>query len=201
METERFKRAKHIFRSRGGVMRMAEALRAGVGQATLYAMHDKGVLERLSRGLYRLVSLPAMEAPDLVTVTARVPRGVICLISALAYHELTTQVPHRVDIAIARGSEPPRVNYPPIQVYWFSGDAFTTGIKTPVIDEQRIRVYSAEKTIADAFKDRNKIGLDVAIESLRMWRERQGSRFAKILEHARTCRVERVIMPYLEAIA
>lgn len=182
-------------------MRMAEALRAGVSQATLYAMHDKGVLERLSRGLYRLVALPSMEAPDLVTVTARVPKGVICLISALAYHELTTQIPHRVDIAIARGSEPPRVNYPPIQVYWFSGEAFTMGIETPVIDEQRIRIYSAEKTIADAFKFRNKIGLDVAIESLRMWRERHGARFAKILEHARTCRVERVIMPYLEAIA
>lgn len=180
---------------------MAEALRAGVSQATLYAMHDKGVLERLSRGLYRLVALPSMEAPDLVTVTARVPKGVICLISALAYHELTTQIPHRVDIAIARGSEPPRVNYPPIQVYWFSGEAFTMGIETPVIDEQRIRIYSAEKTIADAFKFRNKIGLDVAIEALRTWRGQRGAKFAKILEHARTCRVERVIMPYLEAIA
>ena len=182
-------------------MRMSDALRAGVSRSTLYALRDKGILERLSRGLYRLASLPGMEAPDLVTVAARVPNGVICLISALAHHELTTQIPHQVDVAVARGSERPRVSYPPIQVYWFSGAAFTAGVETVVLDEQRVKIYSAEKSIADAFKYRNKIGLDVAIESLRTWRERHGARFSKILEHARTCRVERVMMPYLEAIA
>jgi hypothetical protein len=104
-------------------------------------------------------------------------------------------------LAIARGSERPRVDYPPIHVYWFSGKAFTEGIETTVFDEQRIRIYGAEKTIADVFKYRNKIGLDVAIEALRTWRSQRGARFAKILEHARTCRVERVIMPYLEDIA
>ncbi len=197
---ERFKDAADIFRSNGGTLRMSEAVQAGISRRTLYAMRDAGVLERLTRGVYRLASLPGLSAPDLVAVASRVPNGVVCLISALAFHELTTQVPHAVDIAIARGTEKPRINYPPVQVYWFSGDAFGKGIETQTIDGIKVRAYGAEKSIADVFKYRNKIGMDVALEALRTWRSRRRPNIKRLLEYAKICRIERVIRPYLEAM-
>ena len=197
---ERFKDAVAVFRGAGGTLRMSEAIGAGISRRTLYAMRDAGVLDHLSRGIYRLASLPGLSAPDLVVVANRVPHGVVCLISALAFHDLTTQVPHAVDVAIARGAEKPRIDYPPVRVYWFSGDAFERGIETPSIDGKQVRIYNAEKSIADAFKYRNKIGTDVALEALRTWRSRRASSIERLLEYGRICRVERVIRPYLEAM-
>lgn len=197
----RFKTAVSAFRRNGGILRMSDAIRSGISRKTLYAMHDHGVIERLSRGVYRLASLPGLEAPDLVAVSTRIPNGVVCLISALSFHELTTQVPHAVDVAIARGSEKPRIDYPPVDIYWFSGQAFTAGIESPRVDDKKIRIYCAEKSIADAFKYRNKIGMDVALEALRTWRGRRASKIERLLEFARICRVERIVRPYLEAVA
>jgi len=179
---------------------MSEAVDAGISRRTLYALRDEGLLEQLSRGVYRLASLPGLEAPDLLAVAARVPNGVVCLISALAFHDLTTQIPHAVDVAIARGAAKPRVDYPPVNVYWFSGEAFTSGIETVTIDDKPIRVYGAEKSIADAFKYRNKIGMEVALEALRSWRTQRTSNVERLLRFGRICRVERVISPYLEAM-
>lgn len=190
-----------IFRKRGGVLRMSEALAAGLNRRSLYALRDAGTIVELSRGVYRLASLPDLEAPDLVTVASRVPRGVVCLISALAYHELTTQIPHAVDMALPRGAAKPRIDYPPVNFYWFSGPAFTSGIETHAVDRQKLRVYSAEKSVADAFKYRNKLGIDVALEALRTWRARRGGVIERLLEQARACRVERVMRPYLESLA
>lgn len=190
-----------LFREKGGVVRMSEALQAGISRKTLYGLLDNGLVERISRGVYRLTSLPGLSSPDLVAVAARVPNGVICLISALAFHELTTQIPHAVDIAISYGTRAPRVDYPPINVYRFSGEAFTASIQTPLVDGKRLRIYGPEKSIADAFKCRNKIGLDVALEALRTWRSRRRQKnLHHILEYARVCRVERILRPYLEAL-
>jgi predicted transcriptional regulator of viral defense system len=197
---ERFKEAANVFRNNGGILRMSEAVQAGISRRTLYAMRDEGVLEQLSRGVYRLASLPGLEAPDLVAVATRIPNGVVCLISALAFHDLTTQIPHAVDVAIARGAEKPRIDYPPVNVYWFSGDAFTSGIETHTIDGKLVRVYGPEKSIADAFKYRNKIGMEVALEALRTWRARRESNIERLLDYARICRVERIMRPYLEAM-
>jgi len=198
--TDRFKAASQIFHRHGGTLRMSEAIRSGISRRTLYAMRDTGELERLSRGVYRLASLPRLSAPDLVTVASRIPNGVVCLISALAFHELTTQVPHAVDVAVVRGTEKPRVNYPPVRVYWFSGEAFDSGIETHALDGSKVRVYSKEKSIADTFKYRNKIGMDVALEALRTWRSQRRPHVERLLGFARICRVERVIRPYLEAM-
>ena len=178
---------------------MSEVLRAGLSRRTLYAMRDQGILTQLSRGVYRLASLPELGAPDLVTVCTRISRGVICLISALAFHELTTQIPHAVDVALPRGASIPRIDYPPITVYWFSGTAFTAGVETHTVDGHTIRVYSPEKTVADVFKYRNKLGMDVALEALRIWRSKRRAPIEHLLEHARVCRVESVMRPYLEA--
>ena len=197
---ESIKVAAEIFRQRGGILRMSEALQAGISRKTLYSMHDEDLLERLSRGVYRLTSLPGLEAPDLVAVATRIPNGVVCLISALAFHDLTTQIPHAVDIALARGAEKPRIDYPPVNTYWFSGEAFTGGVQTPNIDGKRIRVYAMEKSIADAFKYRNKIGIEVPLEALRTWRSRRQSKVEQLIKYARVCRVERVIRPYVEAM-
>ncbi len=103
---------------------MAEALRLGISRRTLYVMRDAGTVEAVSRGLYRLASLDPLAYPDLVIVARRVPHGVLCLISALAFHEFTTQVPHVVDVALERGKTKPRVDYPPTRFFWFAGPAF-----------------------------------------------------------------------------
>jgi predicted transcriptional regulator of viral defense system len=195
-----FPRERAIFRAHGGTLRMSEAIRLGMSRHELYGMRDAGVLEQVSRGLYRLHDLPALGSPDLVTIAKRVPQGVVCLISALAYHELTTQVPHEVYVALVKGSEAPRIDYPPVRLFWFSGAAFTEGIETRKVDGLPVRIYSPEKTIADCFKFRNKLGMDVVLEALKLWRERRGRHVQALLTHARHCRVERVMRPYLEAL-
>src|SRR5438105_15491898 len=120
-----FAKEQDAIRSRGGLVRMSHALRLGISRKTFYAMRDAGVLEQLSRGLFRLRDLPPLGSPDLVIVATRVPEGVICLVSALSFHELTTHVPHEVDVAIERGKKnPPRTDQSPVRVLQFSGDAF-----------------------------------------------------------------------------
>ena len=191
--------AKKIFQRHNGILKTGEALSQGIHRRTLYAMRDEGVLERLDRGLYRLADLPPLSDPDLVTVARKIPQSVICLISALHFHNITTQIPHAVSIAVNRGTEPPRLAFPPIQIYWFSGDAFTAGVEQHSIENTMIRVYSAEKTLADCFKYRNKIGMDTVLEALELYRERIKPKPRKLIEFARICRVEKTMRPYLEA--
>lgn len=198
--SDSFQRAIDIFRERGGVLRASEALRAGIHPRTLYAMRDAGVIERLSRGLYRLVETPSLGNLDLVTVALKVPKGVICLVSALAFHNLTTQVPHEVYIALPRDSREPHLQYPPLQVFEFSGEAYSAGIETHELDGVPVRIYSPEKTLADCFKYRNKLGLDVAIEALKLYAERRNVEADEIMRFARICRVANVMRPYLEAV-
>lgn len=197
---DRFKKARNIFHRHGGVLRMSEALYAGIHRRMLYSMLEAGVIEQLSRGLYRLADLPPLGNPDLVSVSLKIPNGVICLISALAYHEITTQVPHEVYVALDRGTEAPRLNHPPLRVFWFSGESFTVAIEKHKIDSVPVRIYSPEKTIADCFKYRNKIGLDIAIEALKLYRERKRFRGDDLVKFSKVCRVEKIMRPYLEAL-
>ena len=157
-------------------------------------------LEQLGRGLYRLADAPPLSHPDLVAVSRRAPRAVVCLISALAYHGLTIEVPHAVYLAISRDSEPPRIEYPPVRVFRFGPRAFARGVETHDLDGVPVRIYSREKTLADCFKYRNLVGLDTALEALRRYREQGRVDVDAVLRNARACRVERVIRPYLEAI-
>ena len=198
--SKNFERAHQIFRDRGGVLKTGEALSAGIHPRTLYEMQRMGIVEKLTRGLYRLTDLPPLGNPDLVSVSMKIPNGVVCLISALAYHEITTQVPHEVYVALERGTEAPRLAHPPIRIFWFSGQAFTHGIETHKMDGVPVRIYSPEKTIADCFKYRNKIGLDTAIEALKLYREKKRFKSEDLMQSARTCRVEKVIRPYLEVL-
>lgn len=193
-------KARRLFRRHGGTLHTAEALRLGVHPRTLYAMRDSGILETISRGLYRLAELPPPGNPDLVTVAHKIRNGVICLISALSFHELTTQIPHEVYIAVKQGSEPPRLSYPPIRLFWFSGDVYSEGVEIHKVGGVPLRIYSPEKTVADCFKHRNKIGIEVALEALKAYRRRRSFNVDKLLHSARVCRVEKIMRPYLEAI-
>jgi len=193
--------AINIIGSRHGMIRMADAVRAGVHRNTLYQMVDDNLLERVSRGLYRLADAPPLGNPDLVTVAAKIPKGVICLISALSLHELTTQIPHEVSIAISRNTTTlPRLDYPPIRSFRFSGNAFTEGIERVKIDGFEIPVYCREKTIADCFKFRNQIGLDTVIEAIKFYKDQPKRNVQALLNYAAICRVSKMIRPYLESI-
>jgi|SRR5581483_4611838 len=200
MSTATFAKERRIFQQSGGVLRTSAALRAGIHPRALYEMRDKGIVEQIGRGLFRLASLPPPSNPDLLTVAAKVPAGVICLISALAFHELTTQIPHEVHIALPRGAEPPRLPHPPLRLFWFTGPAFSEGIELHKQDGINLRVYSAEKTLADCFKYRNKLGLDTVLEALRLYRGRGRPKVNELMKFARICRVEKVMRPYLEAM-
>lgn len=196
----RFDRAVAIFKKHGGILRTAQALRAGIHPSTLYAMRDSGALEVVSRGVYRLAGGTPPGNPDLLTVAIRVPGGVICLISALAFHDLTTQIPHAVHVALPRGAEEPRLDHPPIATYRFSGEAFTEGVETHKLDGVPVRVYNPEKTLADCFKFRNKVGLDTVVEAVRLYRAGGKVEVDELMRYAAICRVTKIIRPYLEAL-
>ena len=192
-------RPEKTFRKHGGQLRMSEAIAHGITRYMLYSLRDKGVIEHVSRGIYRLVELPPISNPDLVTVSLRFPNAVICLVSALAYHDITTQIPHDVSVAVPRDSRVPSLDYPPIQAHRFSNEAYKFGIEEHLIDGVPIKVYSPEKTLADCFKFRNKIGMDVVLEALRLYKTRKKFDLGKLLKYAKICRVEKVMQPYLEA--
>ncbi len=179
---------------------MAEALREGIHRRTLYAMRDSGEVEALARGLYRLADAQPLANPDLVTVAAKVPHAVVYLISALSFHEITTQIPHEVCIAIPRNSEPPRLEHPPIRVVRLSPSPYETGIEMHKIDGVAVKVFSREKTLADCFKHRNTIGLDTVLEAVRLYKEQGRVNVDAILHCAGVCRVAEVARPYLEAL-
>lgn len=196
----RFDRAVVVFKKHGGILRTAQAIRAGIHPSTLYAMRDDGTLEIVSRGVYRLADSDPLGNPDLVTIATRIPLGVVCLISALSFHELTTQIPHEVHVALSRGAEEPRLDHPPIRAYRFSGEAFTEGVEIHKFDGVSVRIYNPEKTLADCFKFRNRIGLDTVVEAIRFYRERRRVKVDDLMRYASICRVKKIIRPYLEAI-
>jgi len=194
-------KARRVFTKYGGMLRTSKAIRLGVHPRTLYALRDSGEIEQVGRGLYRLSSAPPLSSPDLVPIAIRIPRAVVCLISALAHHGLTTQVPHSVDLALPSHAQIPKIDGVPLRVFWYSEPSFSAGIETFKMDEVPVRIYSPEKTIADCFKYRNKVGLDIAIEALRTYRERHKRPNRRALIHyAQVCRVEKIMRPYLEAI-
>ena len=193
------KRPEEIFLKAGGQLRMSEAIKHGITRYMLYSLRDKGVIERVSRGIYRLVNLPPISNPDLVTVSLHFPNAVICLVSALAYHDITTQIPHAVSVAIPKDSRMPSLDYPPIQAHKFSNEAYKSGIEEHMIDGVPVKVYNPEKTLADCFKFRNKIGMDVVLEALKLYKTRKKFDLGELLKYARICRVEKVMRPYLES--
>ncbi len=200
MTTEPTRHAVDAFRERRGILRTKDALALGIHPRTLYRLRDEGVLQQISRGVYRLAAMPDLSHPDLVTVALRVPRAVVCLVSALAYHDATDEVPHEVQIALPRGTKAPRIDHPPLRVFWFSAPALSEGVQVVEVDGVALRIYDLPKTVVDCFRFRNKLGLDVAVDALNQAIRSKGVRPADVLRYARRCRIESVILPYVEAI-
>lgn len=192
--------ALHTFETHGGILSTSQALRLGIHPRTLYALRDEAKLERMERGLYRLARSKPLGNPDLVTVALKVPKGVVCLISALAFHRMTTQIPHAVYLAIPANDQAPALQHPPLRLFWYSKAVYENGIVQEKLDGTQIRVYSPEKTLADCFKYRNKLGIDVCVEALNLYRRRGQMKMDLIERYAKLCRVERVMRPYLEAV-
>jgi predicted transcriptional regulator of viral defense system len=198
--TSTAERALSIFRAHGGVLKTQNAMKLGIHPRTLYALRDGQLLERLDRGLYRAADGKPLGNPDFVTVALKVPKGVICLISALAFHQMTAQVPHAVYLAISANDQAPALRYPPLRLFWYSKTAFEDGVTAVDMDGINVRIYSAERTLADCFKYRNKIGIDVCVEALNLYHRRGRMKLDRLEHYAKLCRVERVMRPYMEAI-
>ena len=193
-------KAIELLQNEKGVLCTADMLHMGIHPRTLYKLRDTGVLEQLSRGVYRLASQEPIEHLDLVIVAARSPKAVICLVSALSFHQLTTQIPHSVSIALPRGTETPRIDYPPISVHRLSHESLSAGIEKHSIDGVTIQIFNPEKTIADCLKFRNQIGMDIALEALKLYLKQKQFDITALLEYGRICRVEKIMKPYLEAL-
>ncbi len=186
---------------RKGMLRASDLDAIEAPRVILTRLTTAGLLDRVGRGLYRLPGDPGSENESLAAIALKVPQAVFCLLTALQFHELTTQLPREVWIAMPRGSHAPRIDYPPIKMVQMTGEAYTDGIEEHVRDGVTLRVYSAAKTVVDCFKHRNKIGIDVALEALRDLRTQRKATTDDIWRHARTGRVANVMRPYLEALA
>lgn len=184
---------------RDGIARTRDLEEAGVSRTAIRRLCDRGELVRVARGLYRLPGAPQTERQDLAEAASRVPDGVICLLSALRFHGLTTQNPFEVWMAIDRKAWRPRVAHPPLRLFYLSGPPLKEGVEEHEISGVKVRVFSAAKTVADCFKFRNKIGIDVAVEALREYRRTHPKHLDAIWRFAQVDRVTRVIQPYLEA--
>ncbi len=192
-------RVKSLFRERGGVLRTRDALRLGVNPRILYAMRDGGLLHTLTRGVYHLPEVPLRGPDDWIAIAHRVPKARICLISALAFHDLTTQIPHVVYCAVPRNAHRPKIGQPPVRYFIFSQACYEDGVEYHEVSGTRLAVYSPEKTLADCFKYRNQLGMDTVLEALRLYRERKPLNVKALLAHARVCRVHNILTPYIEA--
>lgn len=183
-----------------GILRAADVEDVGISRNYLYRMHREGLLRRCGLGLYTLPEAPLTEHSSLAEVAKRVPNGVICLISALSYHDITTQIPHEIWLTVPRGAWRPEMEYPPLNLTYVTGRAYSYGIEKHVMNGVTVNIYSPAKTVADCFKFRNKIGLDIAIEALReAWRSRKVT-IDELVEAAKVDKVSKIILPYLEAI-
>jgi len=189
-----------FLKKRGGMVSYKEIIKAGFNKAFLRNNLDSGQIQKVDRALYRLSDDFTLSTPDLVAVSIKVSKGVVCLLSALAFYEVTSEIPHHINIAIPRGAWANKINYPPVKFYHFASKAWKAGIEKFEIEGYQIKVYSLAKTIADCFKFRNKIGMNVAREALKIAITEKGVQPKEIMQYAEICRVGNIIKPILEAM-
>lgn len=186
---------------KSGILRPRDLTTHGIPRAYLTRLEDRGLLVKETRGLYKLPDAKVTENHSLAEACKRVPRGVVCLLSGLQFHKLTTQAPSEVWLALDRKARAPREGGQPLRLVRMSGKALTEGVEERCIEGVAVKVYKPAKAVADCFKYRNKIGLDVALEALRDYRQKYRSGMDELYRFAKVCRVERVMRPYLEALA
>ena len=182
------------------ILKSRDIVEHDIDAKTVQRMVESGEVQRIARGIYARPDLEPGSHHTFVEAQMIVANGVVCLLSALSYHEIGTQTPRRVWIAVPRGARLPKTTDHPIKAVTFSGEAFTAGIEEHEIEGFTVHVYSAAKTVADCFKYRNKIGTDVAVEALRETLQTRKANANEILHYAEICRVRNVMMPYLESV-
>lgn len=189
-----------FIKQNGGFARYSELLKAGFYKALINEALESRKVERLSRGVYSLAGNLDISQPDFVTISVTVPRGVICLISALSFHEVTDEIPRCIDVAIPAGTRAREITHLPIKYYRFSQKTWEAGIEEHVIDGHKVKVFSLAKTIVDCFRFRNKIGMDVARSALKNALEDKKVSHRDIMKYATICRVTNIIKPILETL-
>jgi predicted transcriptional regulator of viral defense system len=183
-----------------GILRPQDLATKGLPKDYLWRLHRQSKLEKVGRGLYALPGAALSEHQTIVQAALRVPHGIVCLLSALRFHDLTTQSPFEVWMAIDFKARAPKEEIIPLRIVRFSGEALSAGVESHSIDDTRVKIYNPAKTVADCFKYRNKIGLDVAIEALRdCWRKKAATS-DEIWRYAKVCRVSQIMRPYLESL-
>ncbi len=183
-----------------GMVRPRDIEGIGLPREYLVRLHRQGKLNRSGRGIYTVPDANVTERHSYAEVAKRVPEAVVCLLSALAFHEITTQSPPSVWIALRKGARKPALTSPSLRIVRLSGPSLTEGIENHHVEAIPVRVYSAAKTVADCFKFRNKIGLDIAIEALKDCLRQKKASVNDIYRYAKICRVSNVIRPYMEAL-
>jgi len=186
--------------NRMGIARSKDLERAGISRTQLRRLKERGVVERVGRGLYSRAGVVLTERHNLAEAARRVPGGIVCLLSALRFHGLTTQNPFEVWLAIDRKAWRPRAEHPPLRLIYLSGRPLREGVEEHDVGGVPVHLFSAAKTVADCFKFRNKIGTDVAVEALREYRRLHPKRLDAVWRFAEVDRVTKVLQPYLEAV-
>ena len=185
---------------KGGILRPQDLQEKGLPSDYLWRLHKQGKLEKVGRGMYAAQGAELSEHQTVVQAALRVPHGIVCLLSALRFYDLTTQSPFEIWMAIDVKARAPKEDIIPLRIVRFSGKALTSGVETHTIEGVNVKIYNPAKTVADCFKYRNKIGLDVAIEALRdCWRKKLATS-DELWHYAKVCRVARVMRPYLESV-
>lgn len=200
MVTKRQSEVLGWIRKRGGSIRTTQAKEMGISPGTLYKLEEIGAVEMLGRGVFRLTGLPEGGCGDLIRVASRMPRGVFCLETALHFHGLLSGTPSAIHIAVPPTTRTPIFEEVSVVVHRFSGDAFTAGVEKCRIGGVTVRSYCVEKSLVDCFRFRSRVGVELSIQALRRFCEQPGADLEKVRGYAKTCRVETVIRPYLEAL-
>ena len=189
-----------VFKEHDGFARTNDILAAGIHRRDIKKIKDEGWIIRVKRGLYRLSEIPLVSNQGYIDLARAVPEGVICLLSALSYYELTTFNPSVISMAICRGRRRPKIEYPPVEFYYFSKKQFKAGVNEIKIKAHKISIYCPEKTICDCFRYRSKLGLDIAKEGLSEYLKRKGRNLESLFEYAEICRVKKLMEIWVNAM-
>ena len=197
---QKTERMLDYFKKHGGIARFSSIIKSGFHPDTLSTLEKEGKIEKIARGLYRMADYTFGSYTDLVITSLQAPRGIVCLVSALAFHEATNEIPSHVDISIPVGTRVNRIKYPPVRFYRFSAKTWNAGVEIHQAEGHEIRVYNLAKTIADCFKFRNRIGINVARDALKIAITEKSITPQDIMKYAKICRVDKIIKPMLETL-
>ena len=200
MINKKHKKIIKILKTSNGYARSKDILAEGIHQRDIKSILDKGIVIKVKNGLYRLSDTPVISNQSFIDLACAVPEGVICLLSALSYYELTTFNPSVISMAIHRKSWRPKIEYPPVEFYYFSKEQFEAGINKIKIRDNKINIYCREKTICDCFRYRNKLGIDIAKEGLSEYIKQKDRNLERLLKYAEICRVKTLMEIWINAM-